>query len=116
MAEEPSTKRHQDEPSDKSSNLIDVHVPGEKREYTRTLTGVEIHGKEMLEIVCTSEPDKADEMITRLWRKAGGCHRKIVGLGVHYTNGDEPPQMAAVLQLCIDNLCLVYHITTATKW
>ena len=51
MAEEPSTKHHQDEPSDKSSNLIDVHVPGEKREYTKTLTRVELHDKETLEIV-----------------------------------------------------------------
>ena len=77
MAKEPSAKCHHAKTSDKSSNLIDVHVPGEKREYTRTLTGVELHGKETLEIVCTSEPDKADEMISRLWRKAGGLHRKI---------------------------------------
>ncbi|XBJ24044.1 hypothetical protein VPH35_002011 [Triticum aestivum] len=116
MAEEPSTKHHQDEPSDKSSNLIDVHVPGEKREYTKTLREVELHGKETLEIVCTSEPDKADEVISRLWRKAGGMIHRIVGVGVHYTNGDEPPQMAAVLQLCVDDLCLVYHIAAATKW
>ncbi|XBJ24780.1 hypothetical protein VPH35_002580 [Triticum aestivum] len=85
MAEEPSTKHHHYEPSDKSSNLIDVHVPGEKRKYTKTLREVELHGKETLEIVCTSEPDKADEM-------------------------------AAVLQLCVDDLCLVYHIAAATKW
>ena len=71
MAEEPSTKRHQDKPSDKSSNLVDIHVPGEKCEYTTTLTGVELHSNETLEIVCTSEPDKADEVISRLWRKAG---------------------------------------------
>ncbi|XBJ08124.1 uncharacterized protein [Aegilops tauschii subsp. strangulata] len=116
MAEEPSTKRHQDESSDKSSNLVDVHVPGEKREYTKTLREVELHGKETLEIVCTSEPDKADEVISRLWRKLGGMLRRIVGVGVHYTNKDEPPQMAAVLQLCVDDHCLVYHITAATKW
>ncbi|XBH62580.1 hypothetical protein VPH35_116774 [Triticum aestivum] len=70
MAEEPSAKRHHGETSDKSSNLVDVHVPGEKREYTKTLIGVELHGKETLEIICTSEPDKADEMISKLWRKA----------------------------------------------
>ncbi|XP_073358255.1 uncharacterized protein [Aegilops tauschii subsp. strangulata] len=116
MVEEPSTKRHQDEPSDKSSNLVDVHVPGEKREYTKTLRGVELHGKETLEIVCTSEPDKADEVISRLWRKLGRMLRRFVGVGVHYTNEDEPPQMAAVLQLCVDDLCLVYHIAAATKW
>ena len=116
MAEEPSAKRHHGETSDKTSNLVDIHVPSEKREYTKTLTWVELHGKETLEIVCTSEPDKDNEMISRLWMKAGGKHRRIVGVGVHYTNGDEPPQMAAVLQLCIDNLCLVYHITADTKW
>ena len=116
MAEEPSAKRHHGEPSDKSSNLVDVHVPGEKREYTKTLTGVELHGKETLEIVRTSEPDKADEVISRLWMKLGGRFRRIVGVGVHYTNEDEPPQMAAVLQLCIDEICFVYHIAAATKW
>ncbi|XP_073357986.1 uncharacterized protein [Aegilops tauschii subsp. strangulata] len=116
MAEEPSAKRHHGETSYKSSNLVDVHVPGEKREYTKTLIGVELHGKETLEIICTSEPDKADEMISKLWRKVGGSHRRIVGVGVHYTSEDEPPQMAAVLQLCVEELCLVYHITAAAKW
>ncbi|XBJ16000.1 hypothetical protein VPH35_007738 [Triticum aestivum] len=85
MAEEPSTKRHHAETSDKRSNLVDINVPGEKREYTTTLKGVELHGNETLEIVCTSVPEKADEM-------------------------------AAVLRLCVDELCLVYHIAAATKW
>ena len=116
MAEEPSAKRHHGETSDKSSNLVDVHVPGEKREYTKTLREVELHGKETLEIVCTSEPDKVDEVISRLWRKLGGRIRRIIGVGVHYTNEDEPPQMAAVLQLCVDELFLVYYIAAATKW
>ena len=106
MAEEPFAKRHHAETSDKSSNLVDIHVPGKKREYTTTLKGVELHGNETLEIVCTSVPEKADEVISRLWRK----------LGVHYTNEDEPPKMAAVLQLCVDDLCFVYHIAVATKW
>ncbi|KAF7016785.1 hypothetical protein CFC21_030316 [Triticum aestivum] len=77
MAEEPSTKRHHGEPSDKSSNLVDVHVPGEKREYTRTLTEVELHGKETLEIVCTSEPDKTDEVMSRLRMKGGGLPKRL---------------------------------------
>ncbi|VAI86044.1 unnamed protein product [Triticum turgidum subsp. durum] len=115
MAEEPTAKRHHGETSDKSCNLDDVHVPSEKRAYTKMLKGVELHGKETLEIVYTSEPDKVDEMISKLWRKAGGCICKIVGLGVHYTREDEPPQMAAILQLCVDELCLVYHIAAAMK-
>ncbi|VAH13707.1 unnamed protein product [Triticum turgidum subsp. durum] len=114
MAEEPSTKRHHAETSDKRSNLVDIKVPGEKRNYTRTLEWVELHGKETLEIVCTSEPDRADKVISRLWRKLGSRFRRIVGVGVHYTNEDGPPQMAAVLQLCVDELCLVYHIAAAT--
>ncbi|XP_073368028.1 uncharacterized protein [Aegilops tauschii subsp. strangulata] len=116
MAEEPSAKRHHGETSDKSSNLIDVHVPGEKREYTRTLTGVELHGKETLEIVCTSEPDKADKMMSRLRMKGGGLYPSFIGVDVEYTSKDEPPQMAAVLQLCVEELCLVYDIAAATKW
>ena len=116
MAEEPSAKRHHAETSDKSSNLVDINVPGEKREYTTTLKGVELHGNETLEIVCTSVPEKADKVISRLWMKLGGRVRRIVGVGVHYTNEDEPPQKAAVLQLCVDELCLVYHIAAATKW
>ncbi|XP_073360135.1 uncharacterized protein [Aegilops tauschii subsp. strangulata] len=116
MAEEPSAKCHHAETSDQSSNLNDVHVLGEKREYTRTLTWVELHGKETLEIVCTSEPDKADEMINRLWKKAGRLYPRFVSVDVEYTREDESPHRAAVLQLWMEELCLVYHIIAATKW
>ncbi|XBI18648.1 hypothetical protein VPH35_060364 [Triticum aestivum] len=116
MAEELSAKRHHGEPSDKSSNLVDVHVPGKKREYTRTLTGVELHGKETLEIVCTSKPDKADKVMSRLRMKGGSLNPSFIRVDVEFTSDDEPPQMAAVLQLCIEELCLVYHIAAATKW
>ncbi|XBH78305.1 hypothetical protein VPH35_104601 [Triticum aestivum] len=77
MAEEPSARRHHGEPSDKSSDLVDVHIPDEKREYTRTLIGVELHGKETLEIICTSEPDKADEVMSRLKMKGGGLPKRL---------------------------------------
>ena len=50
MAEEPSAKHHHGETSNKSSNLVDIHVPGEKHEYTKTLKRVELHAKETLEI------------------------------------------------------------------
>ncbi|XBI10285.1 hypothetical protein VPH35_137594 [Triticum aestivum] len=82
MAEEPSAKHHHGETSDQSSNLVDVHIPGEKREYTRTLTGVELHGKETLEIVCTSEPDKANEVMSRLRMKGGGLYPSFIGVDV----------------------------------
>ncbi|XBI27048.1 hypothetical protein VPH35_051606 [Triticum aestivum] len=77
MAEELSAKRHHAETSDKRSNLVQINVPGEKHEYTRTLKGVELHGKETLEIVCTSEPDKADEMMSRLRMKGGGLPKRL---------------------------------------
>ncbi|VAI75091.1 unnamed protein product [Triticum turgidum subsp. durum] len=99
MAEEPSAKRHHGKTSDK-----------------RTLTGVELHDKETLEIVCTSEPDKADEMMSRLRMKGGGLYSSFIGVDVEYTSEYEPPRMAAVLQLCVEELCLVYHIAAATKW
>ncbi|KAF7028626.1 hypothetical protein CFC21_040511 [Triticum aestivum] len=116
MAEEPSAKRHHAETSDKRSNLVDINVPREKRDYTGTLKGVELHDKETLEIVCTSEPDKADEMTSRLRRKGGGLYPSFIGVDVEYTDDEKSPQMAAVLQLCVEELCLVYHIAAATKW
>ncbi|VAH79055.1 unnamed protein product [Triticum turgidum subsp. durum] len=100
MAEESSGKRHHGETSDKS----------------RTLKGVELHDKETLEIVCTSVPDKVDEMTSRLRMMGGGLYPSFIGVDVEYTSEDEPPQMAAVLHLCVEELFLVYQITAATKW
>ncbi|XP_073355461.1 uncharacterized protein [Aegilops tauschii subsp. strangulata] len=116
MAEEASAKRHCGQSSDQSGNLDVVHVPGEKREYTVTLKRVELHSKETLEVVCTSEPDKADEMISRIKRSACSKYPHIIGVAVEFTKEDEPPQMAVVLQLSVEGLCLVYHIAAATKW
>ncbi|XBJ11767.1 hypothetical protein VPH35_016414 [Triticum aestivum] len=116
MAEEASAKRHCGQTSDQSGNLDVVHVPGHKREYTVTLKGVALHGKETLEVVCTSEPDKADEMIFRIRRSACGSYPHIIGVDVEFTKDDEPPQMAAVLQISVEGLCLVYHIAAAIKW
>ncbi|XBH91577.1 hypothetical protein VPH35_082927 [Triticum aestivum] len=70
----------------------------------------------MLEIVCTSEPDKADEVMSRLRMKGDGLYPSFIRVDVEFTKDDEPPQMAAVLQLCVEELCLVYHIAAATKW
>ncbi|VAH73497.1 unnamed protein product [Triticum turgidum subsp. durum] len=92
MAEEPSTKRHHGETSNKSRNLVDIHVPGEKREYTKTLKGVELHGKETLEIVCTNIPDKADEVMSRLRMKGGGLYPSFIGVDV------EPKRLKDFLQ------------------
>ncbi|VAI04717.1 unnamed protein product [Triticum turgidum subsp. durum] len=107
MAEEPSAKCHHGETSNKSSNLVDIHVPGKKHEYTKMLKRVELHGKETLEIVCTSIPDKADEVMSKLRMKGGGLYPSFIGVDVEYTDEEEPSQMAAVLQLCVEELCLV---------
>ncbi|XP_073367710.1 uncharacterized protein [Aegilops tauschii subsp. strangulata] len=107
MAEEASAMRHCGQTSHQSGNLDVVHVPGQKREYTVTLTGVELHGKETLEVVFTSEPDKADKMISRIRRSACGSYPHIMGIDVEFTKDDEPPQMAAVLQISMEGLCLV---------
>ncbi|XBH99485.1 hypothetical protein VPH35_128797 [Triticum aestivum] len=116
MADEPSAKRQCGETSNQSSNLDDVHVPCEKCACTKTLKGVDLHGKETLEVVCTSKPDKDNEMIDMLWRKAGGMFPRFVGVHVEYTKEDEPLQRAAVLELCMEQLYLVYHIAAAKKW
>ncbi|XBH94350.1 hypothetical protein VPH35_085143 [Triticum aestivum] len=113
MAEEASSKRHCGETSDQSGNLDVIHVPSKKHEYTVTLKGVELHGKETLEVVCTSEPDKPDEMISRIRRSACGSYPHIMGVDVECTKDDEPPQMAAVLQISMEGLCLVLHNTAA---
>ncbi|XP_020163418.1 uncharacterized protein [Aegilops tauschii subsp. strangulata] len=90
MAEEPSAKRPRGETSDQSSVVDDVQVPGLNHDYIRHLKEVDIHGKEKLDV--------------------------YIGVDVEYTREDEPPQRAAVMQLCMEELCLVYHITAATKW
>ncbi|VAI61389.1 hypothetical protein VPH35_112533 [Triticum aestivum] len=92
MAEEPAAKRHHGETANKSSNLVDIHVPGKKREYTKTLKGIELHGKETLEIVCTSVPHKADEVMSRLRMKGGSLYPSFIGVDV------EPKRLKDFLQ------------------
>ncbi|VAI61390.1 hypothetical protein VPH35_112537 [Triticum aestivum] len=79
MVEEPAAKRHRGETSNKSRNLIDIHVPSEKSEYTKMLKGVELHSKETREIVCTSVPDKVHEVMSRLRMKGGGLYPSFIG-------------------------------------
>ena len=55
-------------------------------------------------------------MMSRLRMKGGGLYPSFIGVDVEYTNKEEPPQMAAVLRFCVEELCLVYHIAAATKW
>ncbi|KAI5004131.1 hypothetical protein ZWY2020_031374 [Hordeum vulgare] len=76
---------------------------------------VEAHGKEPLCVVCTSNPEEADEMIKKMRLKLGGMIDRIIRVDVEYTREDEPNQRAAVLQLCLEEMVLVFHITAATK-
>ena len=104
-------------PSGKEPLVVDddVPVPGQKRDSTVPLKVV-IHLKEPLDVVRTSNPDKADKRIREIRRRLGGMLSRSIGVDVEYTREDEPPQMAAVLQLCVEDLVLVYHIIAATKW
>ncbi|VAH32006.1 unnamed protein product [Triticum turgidum subsp. durum] len=116
MVEEPSAKRPRGETSDQSTEVDDVQVPDQKHDYKRHLKEVDIHGKEKVDVVCTSNPDEADKMISRVLKRVCGLYPQYIGVDVEYTREDEPPQRVAVLQLCVEELCLVYHITATTKW
>ena len=85
----------------------DVPVPEQKQDYTVPLM-VDIHlTKEKLDVVCTSNPDEADKMIRKMRRRLGGMLSRNIGVDVEYTREDKPPQIAAVLQLCMEDLVLV---------
>ncbi|XBI54691.1 hypothetical protein VPH35_036655 [Triticum aestivum] len=116
MVEQPSAKRQHGETSDQTSKVDNVQVPGEKYNYTTKLKRVELHGKETLEVVCTSNPDEADDMIRRLRMRGGDLYPSFIGVDVEFTREDKPPQRAAVMQLCVEEIRLVYHITTAKEW
>ncbi|KAF7074961.1 hypothetical protein CFC21_079767 [Triticum aestivum] len=113
----PSAKHHRGEASGKEPMVDDddVSVPGQKLDYTVALK-VDTHLKEPLDVICTSNPDEASKRIREIRKRLGGMLPRSIDVDVEYTSEDEPPQMAAVLQLCVEDLCLVYHITAATKW
>ncbi|XBI86764.1 hypothetical protein VPH35_094659 [Triticum aestivum] len=114
----PSAKHHQGEASGKEPLVVDddVPVPGQKQDYTVPLM-VDIHlKKEKLDVVCTSNPDEADKRIREIRRRLGGMFSRSIAIDVEYMREDEPLQKAVVLQLCVEDLVLVYHITAATKW
>ncbi|KAE8773438.1 hypothetical protein D1007_54326 [Hordeum vulgare] len=116
MMEEPSAKCERGETSNQNTKVDDVQVPGQKLYYTKRLIEVDIHVKEKLDVVCTSNPDATDEIINRMRMKVGVLIPWFIGIDVEYTREDEPPQRAAVMHLCVEELSLAYHITAATKW
>ncbi|XBI39042.1 hypothetical protein VPH35_123911 [Triticum aestivum] len=98
MAEEPSAKRPHGDMSDQSTEVDHVQVPGQKHDYKVHHKEVDIHGKEKLDVVCTSNPEEADKMISRILKRVCGFYPQYIGVDVKYTREDEPPQRAAVLQ------------------
>ncbi|XP_073357812.1 uncharacterized protein [Aegilops tauschii subsp. strangulata] len=82
MAEEPSAKRPCGETSDQSTEVDDIQVPGQKHDYKVHLKEVDIHGKEKLDVVCTSNPEEADKMISRILKRVCGLYPQYIGVDV----------------------------------
>ncbi|XBJ01687.1 hypothetical protein VPH35_021274 [Triticum aestivum] len=92
--------------------MADAPLYMQHRRYTRELHDVDLHGNHKLHGVCTSKGEGVDKMMSTLRRKLGGMTVKLVGVDVEYTHSVKP-QRAAVLQLCVEKECLVYHISAA---
>ena len=92
--------------------MADAPLYKQRHGYTRELHDVDLHGNHKLHVVCTSKGEDVDKMLSTLRRKLGGMPVKLVGVDVEYTHY-EKPQRAAVLQLCVEKECLVYHISAA---
>ncbi|XBI35542.1 hypothetical protein VPH35_121209 [Triticum aestivum] len=92
--------------------MADAPLYKQRRRYTRELHDIDLHGNHKLHVVCTSKGEDVDKMLSMLRRKLGGMPVKLVGVDVEYTHYVKP-QRAAVLQLCVEKECLVYHISAA---
>ncbi|XBH55852.1 hypothetical protein VPH35_077839 [Triticum aestivum] len=92
--------------------MVDAPLYKQRRRYTKELHNVDLHGNHKLHVVCTSKGEDVDKMLSTLRRKLGGMPAKLVGVDVEYTHYVKP-QRAAVLQLCVEKECLVYHISAA---
>ena len=92
--------------------MVDATLYKQRRKYTRELHDVDLQGNHKLHVICTSKGEDVDKMLSTLRRKLGGMPIKLVGVDVEYTHYVKP-QQAAVLQLCIEKECLVYHISAA---
>ncbi|XP_073353749.1 uncharacterized protein [Aegilops tauschii subsp. strangulata] len=92
--------------------MADAPLYKQHRRYTRELHDVDLHGNHKLHVVCISKGQDMDKMMSMLRRKLSGMPIKLVGVDVEYTHYVKP-QRAAVLQLCVEKECLVYHISAA---
>ncbi|KAI4999727.1 hypothetical protein ZWY2020_004316 [Hordeum vulgare] len=80
MAAVPSQKHLREKSSEQDVKVEDDVVHAKKHKYTKILNEVEAHGKESVYVVCTSNPDKADEMIHKMTMKIDGMVDRIIGL------------------------------------
>ncbi|KAF7059114.1 hypothetical protein CFC21_066061 [Triticum aestivum] len=92
--------------------MADAPLYKQLRWYTMELHDVDLHGIHKLHVICKRNGEDVDKMLSMLRRKLGGMPVKLVGIDVEYTHYVKP-QRAAVLQLCVEKECLVYHISAA---
>ncbi|VAH75853.1 unnamed protein product [Triticum turgidum subsp. durum] len=92
--------------------MADAPPCNQHRKYTRELHDVHLHGNHKLHVLCTSKGKDVEKMLSTFRRKLSGMPVKLVGVDVKYTHYQKP-QHAAVLQLCVEKECLVYHISAA---
>ncbi|KAI4996793.1 hypothetical protein ZWY2020_052135 [Hordeum vulgare] len=94
--------------------MADAPLYKRKRTYTRELHDVELHGNNKIHVVWIRKAYDVDKMLCKLRRKLVVMPFKRIGVDVEYTHYEDPHK-AAVLQLCVENELLVYHIS-ATKY
>ncbi|XBJ16183.1 hypothetical protein VPH35_007874 [Triticum aestivum] len=92
--------------------MADAPLYKQHRTYTKELHDVHLHCNHKLRVICTSKGKDVDKMLSTFRRKLGGMPVKLVGIDVEYTHYMKPWR-AAVLQLCVEKECLVYHISAA---
>ncbi|XP_020176005.1 uncharacterized protein [Aegilops tauschii subsp. strangulata] len=92
--------------------MADAPLYKQRRRYLRELHNVDLHDNHKLNVVCTRKGIDVHKMLSMLRRNLGGIPVKLVGDDVEYTHYVKP-QRAVVLQLCVEQECLVYHISAA---
>ncbi|KAE8810024.1 hypothetical protein D1007_13345 [Hordeum vulgare] len=97
MVLEPSAKSRRGGTSNQKTEVDVIQVPGQKLDYTKRLSEVDIHAKEKLDVFYTSNLDVANEMTNRIRMKLGGLIPPFIGVDVEYAREEEPLQRAPVL-------------------
>ncbi|KAI5013375.1 hypothetical protein ZWY2020_034487 [Hordeum vulgare] len=115
MADVQSHKHPHRESSEHAGKLEHDVDHTAKLDYTKEPKDVRAHCKEPLYVLRTSNIDESDKMIKKMRLSIGGKIDKIIGVDVEYTREDESNLRATVLQLCLEEQVLVFHITATTK-